>query len=126
MSETSTLISYQCRTISRQDLALIRTPAGTSTHVPVPHHEIVQALVETLGFRHIRVAADEYAVSPDGMKMFGVLESTPKIVIMCDTVPSRFTVYLTTVCTLSTAKYAVLPAAFPTALFFAARSTRFV
>src|SRR5215471_16579408 len=49
-------------------------PAATSTHVPVPHHEIVQALVETLGFRHIRVMADEYAVSPDGMKMFGVLD----------------------------------------------------
>ena len=74
MSETSTLIGYQGRTISRQELALIQTPAATSTHVPVPHHEIVQALVETLGFRHIRVAADEYAVSPDGMKMFGVLD----------------------------------------------------
>jgi hypothetical protein len=36
--------------------------------------EIVQALVETLGFRHIGVVHDEYAVSPDGMKMFGVLD----------------------------------------------------
>ena len=76
MSETSTLIGYQGRTISRQELALIQTPAATSTRVPVPHHEIVQALVETLGFRHIRVTADEYAVSPDGMKMFGVLVET--------------------------------------------------
>jgi hypothetical protein len=40
----------------------------------MPHHEIVQALVETLGFRHIGVVHDEYAVSPDGMKMFGVLD----------------------------------------------------
>jgi hypothetical protein len=74
MSETSTLIGYQGRTISREELVLVQTPAATSTHVPVPHHEIVQALVETLGFRHIGVAADEYAVSPDGMKMFGVLD----------------------------------------------------
>jgi hypothetical protein len=43
-------------------------PRRTSTHV------IVQALVETLGFRQIRVMADEYAVSPNGMKMFGVLD----------------------------------------------------
>jgi hypothetical protein len=63
MSETSTLIGYQGGTISRLELALIQTPAGISTHVPVPHYEIVQALVETLGFRHIRVTADEYAVS---------------------------------------------------------------
>jgi hypothetical protein len=74
MSETATLIGHQGRTISREELALVQTPAATSTHVPVPHHEIVQALVETLGFRHIRVAADECAVSPDAMKMFGVLD----------------------------------------------------
>jgi hypothetical protein len=34
----------------------------------------VQALIETLGFRHIGVVHDEYAVSPDGMKVFGVLD----------------------------------------------------
>jgi hypothetical protein len=40
----------------------------------VPHAEIVEALVETLGFRHIGVVTEEYAVSKDGMKMFGVLD----------------------------------------------------
>ena len=35
---------------------------------------MVQALIETLGFRHIGVVRDEYAVSPDGMKMFGALD----------------------------------------------------
>ena len=74
MSETSTLIGYAGRTINREDLALVPTPPATATHQPVPHHEIVQALVETLGFRHIGVVHDEYAVSPDGMKMFGVLD----------------------------------------------------
>ena len=74
MSETSTLIGYADRTINREELALVPTPPPTATHQPVPHHEIVQALVETLGFRHIGVVRDEYAVSPDGMKMFGVLD----------------------------------------------------
>src|SRR5579862_102347 len=74
MSETSTLIGYAGRTINREELALVPTPAATATHQPVPHHEIVQALVETLGFRHIGVVRDEYAVSPDGMRMFGVLD----------------------------------------------------
>jgi hypothetical protein len=49
-------------------------PHRQATHQPVPHHEVVQALSETLGFRHIGVVHDEYAVSPDGMKMFGVLD----------------------------------------------------
>jgi len=74
MSETSTLIGYGGRTIGREELALVPTPPATETHRPVPHHEIVQALIETLGFRHIGVVHDEYAVSPDGMKMFGVLD----------------------------------------------------
>src|ERR1700757_3539762 len=74
MSETSTLIGYQGKTIDREALALVPTPLATDTHRPVPHHEIVKALVETLGFRHIGVVRDEYAVSTDGMKMFGVLD----------------------------------------------------
>jgi Domain of unknown function (DUF932) len=74
MSETSTLIGYQGRTLSRQELALVPTPLATETHRPVPHHEVINALVETLGFRHIGVVHDEYAVSPDGMKMFGALD----------------------------------------------------
>ena len=79
MSGTSTLIGYQNRTISRDELALVPTPASTATHHPVPHHEIVQALVETLGFRHITAVHDEYAVSADGMKMFGVLDLATEI-----------------------------------------------
>jgi hypothetical protein len=74
MSESSTLIGYSGRTIGREELTLVPTPAATETHRPVPHHEIVQALIESFGFRHIGVVHDEYAVSPDGMKAFGVLD----------------------------------------------------
>ena len=74
MSETSTLIGYGGRTIGREELALVPTPVATETHHPIPRHEIVQALIETLGFRHTGVVHDEYAVSPDGMKVFGVLD----------------------------------------------------
>jgi hypothetical protein len=38
------------------------------------HHGILEALVEGLSFRHISVVREEYAVSKDGMKMFGVLD----------------------------------------------------
>src|SRR5207244_6141585 len=44
------------------------------TRRPVPHYEIVEAVVETLSVRHIGVVRDEYSVSQDGMKMFGVLD----------------------------------------------------
>ena len=79
MSESGTLIGYEGRTIPREALALVPTPAATETHRPIPHHEVVQALIETLGFRHIGVVHDEYAVSPDGMRMFGVLDLETEI-----------------------------------------------
>src|SRR5439155_23371502 len=60
--------------ITRAELALIPAPEPTPTHQPIPHYRIVEALLETLGFRHIQVTREEYAVSPDGMKMFGVLD----------------------------------------------------
>lgn len=71
---STTLISYSDRKMDRQELSLVPTPAGTATHRPVPHHEVVNALVETLGFRHIGVHREEYAVSKDGQKMFGIME----------------------------------------------------
>jgi len=71
---TSTLVAGPLPIIGRTELAQIPVPEATRTHRPVPHHEIVEALVETLSFRHIGVVNEEYAVSPDGMKMFGVLD----------------------------------------------------
>jgi hypothetical protein len=70
----STLIAGPLAKIGRAELATIPVPAETLTHKPVPHHQIVEALIETLGFRHIGVVSEEYAVSKDGMKMFGVLD----------------------------------------------------
>jgi hypothetical protein len=72
MSET-TLIATQPR-LTRDQLALVPTPPGTATHRPVPHVEVVNALVETLGFRHVGVVHEEYAVDKTGAKMFGVME----------------------------------------------------
>ncbi len=69
----ATLIASTAR-LTRQQLHLVATPQGTATHRPVPHAEVVEALIETLGFRHIGVVRDEFAVSKDGMKMFGVLD----------------------------------------------------
>lgn len=71
---TSTLIAGPMPKIGRTELAQISVPEATRTHRPVPHHEIVKALVETLSFRHIGVVNEEYAVSSDGMKMFGVVD----------------------------------------------------
>ena len=74
MEQSQLLAHCGTRKLTREELTAIPTPEGTPTHRPVPHHEIVEGLVETLSFRHIGVVRDEYAVSEDGMKMFGVLD----------------------------------------------------
>lgn len=59
--------------VGRQDLRLLPTPEATDTHKPIPHAVLVGAVIETLGFRRLTVVEDRYAISPDGMRMFGVL-----------------------------------------------------
>ena len=70
---TATLLS-QTGKITRQELALVPVPQATPTHRPLAHHEMVGGLLETLSFRHIEVVRDEYAISRDGMRMFGILD----------------------------------------------------
>lgn len=68
---------YRCSYGSRQTRRAppaIATPEPTATHKPIPHIDVVEALVQTLGFRHIGVHREEYAVSADGMRLFGVME----------------------------------------------------
>ena len=73
MSETSTLISCTGK-ITRAELAQLPTPPSTATHVPIPHAAVVEALVDTLSNRQISIVDEEFAVSKDGMEMFGVLD----------------------------------------------------
>ena len=60
--------------LTREELARVATPAATATHKPIPHIAVVEKLIEALSFRQIGVVREEYAVSADGMKMFGVMD----------------------------------------------------
>lgn len=70
---TMTLCSYGAK-LTREELARVATPAATATHKPIPHIAVVEKLIEALGFRQIGVVLEEYAVSSDGMRMFGVMD----------------------------------------------------
>ena len=74
MPEPQGILLSQTAKLTRQELALVPTPAATATHRPIPHIEVVDALIETLGFRHIGIVTDQYAVDKTGMKMWGVLD----------------------------------------------------
>jgi Txe/YoeB family toxin of Txe-Axe toxin-antitoxin module len=71
----STLIAHcGASKVDREFLRTLPLPEATRTHQPIPHIQIVDALTETLSFRHINVVRDEYAVTPDGMRCFGLLQ----------------------------------------------------
>jgi len=77
------------RKITRQELSAVPTPEATVTHQPLAHCQIIEALLETLSFRHINVRRDEYAVSVDGMKMFGVLDLETEFSGVCFSIGVR-------------------------------------
>ena len=69
------LLAHRGSTLAtREDLATIPIPEATDTFKPIPHIAVVNSLIESLTYRHISVVRDEYAISPDFMKFFGVLE----------------------------------------------------
>jgi hypothetical protein len=59
--------------IERNELSTLAVPESTSTFQPVRHDQLVDIVEEALAFRHIRITGSEFAVSPDGMKLFAVL-----------------------------------------------------
>lgn len=74
--ERSTLMTSRSKTrlISLDDLRKIKTPAKTETHHPIPHHEVVDALVAKLGSEGMFVSRTELAVSQNGQRCFGLIE----------------------------------------------------
>ena len=72
--ESALMVHAGASKLTRAALAEILPPQPTDTFKPIAHNELVTSLIESLAFRQISVLRDEYAVSEDGMKLFGVLE----------------------------------------------------
>ena len=62
------------RKISRAELEFIPMPESTDTFQPIAHKQLVDCLDESLALRRFQILRSEFAVSPDGMKLFGLLE----------------------------------------------------
>ena len=73
------LVHSESERLTREGLAAIPAPESTATFQPIPHLVLVNSLLETLSFRRISVVKDEYAVSKDGMKLFGVMDLETQI-----------------------------------------------
>lgn len=54
-------------------LRVLATPAATATHVPIPHHRIVDVVKHSLSFYGHEVTEEQFGVTPDGHRFFGCL-----------------------------------------------------
>mgnify|MGYP000420871189 CR=1 FL=1 len=59
--------------IDYDGLRNLPVPEATATHVPLPHHRLVDLVKATLGMYGHTVAEEHYGVMPDGSNFFGVL-----------------------------------------------------
>ena len=64
-------------------------PLATATHVPIPHHSVVDMVKYSLGFFGHEVIQEDYGVTPDGARFFGVLSLRSEYGDYTDTVGLR-------------------------------------
>lgn len=59
--------------IEYSELVKLETPPATATHVPLPHHRIVDTVRYMLSFYGHEVTEGHHGVTEDGARYFGVL-----------------------------------------------------
>lgn len=70
--------------VTYEDLRGIPTPEPTSSHVPIPHHEIVELMRYTLGFYGHQITEEHHGITPDGSRYFGLLTLSSQYGEYCD------------------------------------------
>lgn len=71
------------------DLRALAMPEATATHVPIPHHAVVDMVRYSLGFYGHEIVEEHYGVTPDGARFFGVLSLRSDYGDYCDSVGLR-------------------------------------
>lgn len=59
--------------IALPELRDLETPEGTATHLPIPHIEVVDMVKYALGFHGHEIVGEDYGVTEDGNRFFGLL-----------------------------------------------------
>ncbi|MGX7894393.1 DUF932 domain-containing protein [Tsuneonella sp. HG222] len=71
------------------ELRHLPIPAATATHVPIAHQAVVDMVKYSLGFFGHEVVEEDYGVTPDGARFFGLLSLRSQYGDYTDTVGLR-------------------------------------
>lgn len=74
MSTATLHVGHGARRVTREELLAIETPEPTKTWRPVPHHALVQALVDEFQGRGIEVVSEQYCTKNRDRLLLGVLD----------------------------------------------------
>lgn len=67
------MIHCGAEAIDAAALKALETPAGTETHVPVAHADVVEMVRYALGYYAHEIVEEHHAITPDGARYFGIL-----------------------------------------------------
>lgn len=73
---SAVLSSTDTNLVTRETLRALLAVIGTDSFKPVAHIELVETLERKLNDRDIQIIREQYAISKDGMKLFGTLDLT--------------------------------------------------
>src|SRR5271170_6557036 len=62
--------------VTRETLRALPAVIGTHSFKPVAHIELVETLENQLNGRNVQIVREQYAISKDGMRLFGTLDLT--------------------------------------------------
>jgi len=69
----SLLLHAGAEPIEYEMLRDLPLPEPTESHVPIPHYSVVDMVKYSLGFFGHEIVQEDYGVTPDGLRFFGVL-----------------------------------------------------
>lgn len=70
-------------------LKSVETPPATSSHIPLPHHALVEMARYALGFYGHEIVEEAHAVTPDGLRYFGLMTLKSEHGLFTDTLGLR-------------------------------------
>ena len=67
------LMMCEGRFVSRNEIAMVPTPAATVSWKPVAHSEVIEAVTSAVHARDWQIIDEQYGLARDGQRMFGFM-----------------------------------------------------
>jgi Domain of unknown function (DUF932) len=74
MRKSNLMLHCGANKVEREHLAIIPTPARTSTWVPLAHARLLAGVLESLANNHMNVVSEAHGITKDGNRYFGLLQ----------------------------------------------------